>query len=81
MVTLYFGRGCPYSKKVFDAIHTDIVVDVNIRYIRDEHDHYEEVEEQGGKVQVPYMVDDATGTKLYESDDIIAYLKEHYGGV
>lgn len=32
-----------------------------------------------GRVQVPYLVDDNTGTALYESDDIIAYLERQYG--
>ena len=31
--------------------------------------------EHGGKMQVPFFVDTATGTHLYESNDIIAYIK------
>jgi glutathione S-transferase len=33
----------------------------------------------GGRVQVPYLVDPNTGTALYESEDIIAYLDGTYG--
>jgi glutathione S-transferase len=33
---------------------------------------------RGGKRQVPYLVDDARTVEMYESDDIVAYLKEHY---
>jgi glutathione S-transferase len=33
---------------------------------------------RGGKKQVPYLVDDARGVEMYESEDIIAYLREHY---
>ena len=32
-----------------------------------------------GKVQVPYLVDANTRTAMYESDDIIRYLQQHYG--
>src|SRR5262249_10891025 len=33
----------------------------------------------GGKTQVPYLIDPNTGTRLYESDEIIEYLNETYG--
>jgi glutathione S-transferase len=39
----------------------------------------EELLAQGGKVQVPYLVDTNTDTALYESDDIVAYLQKQYG--
>lgn len=32
-----------------------------------------------GKMQVPYLVDANTGRKLFESDDIVAYLNQTYG--
>ena len=35
--------------------------------------------ERGGKRQFPYMVDDNTGTALYESDAIVSYLFATYG--
>src|SRR6185369_5113544 len=34
----------------------------------------------GGKAQFPYLVDPNTNTRLYESDDIVAYLYRTYGG-
>lgn len=33
----------------------------------------------GGKMQVPYLVDPNTGVAMYESDDIVAYLRKTYG--
>lgn len=27
----------------------------------------------------PYLIDPNTGTEMYESDDIVAYLNEKYG--
>ena len=33
----------------------------------------------GGKAQVPFLVDTDRDVRMYESDDIIQYLNEHYG--
>ncbi len=33
----------------------------------------------GGKMQVPYLVDPNTGVSMYESDEIVAYLRATYG--
>lgn len=38
-----------------------------------------ELEERGGKRQVPYLVDTDQNVEMYESDDIIAHLQKHYG--
>lgn len=35
--------------------------------------------EKTGKVQVPYLIDPNTGSEMYESSDIIAYLEKTYG--
>tara|TARA_B100000809_G_scaffold96394_1_gene94947 strand:- start:894 stop:1094 length:201 start_codon:yes stop_codon:yes gene_type:complete len=40
----------------------------------------EELQERGGKVQVPYLVDPERDIEMYESEDIIAYIQEHYVG-
>ncbi len=34
----------------------------------------------GGKLQFPFLVDPNTGTQMYESNDIVAYLARTYGG-
>lgn len=34
---------------------------------------------RGGRVRVPYLVDPNTGTELYESAQIVAYLESRYG--
>ncbi|HUP90877.1 MAG TPA: glutathione S-transferase N-terminal domain-containing protein [Solimonas sp.] len=36
--------------------------------------------ERTGRVQVPYLMDPNTGTEMYESDAILAYLDRTYGG-
>ncbi len=35
--------------------------------------------DQTGRVQVPYLIDPNTGTSMYESADIVAYLEATYG--
>jgi glutathione S-transferase len=35
--------------------------------------------ERSGKVMVPYLVDPNTGTEMFESTDIVAYLRQTYG--
>ena len=37
------------------------------------------LEQRTGKVQVPYLIDPNTGTEMYESADIVAYLEKTYG--
>ncbi|MDN8320021.1 glutathione S-transferase N-terminal domain-containing protein, partial [Acinetobacter baumannii] len=32
-----------------------------------------------GKMQVPYLVDPNTGVKMFESAEIVKYLKKQYG--
>ncbi len=39
-----------------------------------------ELIENGGKPQVPYLIDDATGVDLYETEKIAEYLQTMYGG-
>ncbi len=39
----------------------------------------EKVKRQGGRYQYPYLVDPNTGTSMYESAEIVAYLFREYG--
>ncbi len=34
---------------------------------------------RGGKLQVPYLVDEAQAVDMYESDDMVAHLQKYYG--
>jgi glutathione S-transferase len=38
-----------------------------------------ELEQRGGKVMAPYLVDPNTGSEMYESEDIVRYLYVTYG--
>lgn len=72
MLILYMRPGCPYCAKVFLAA-AELGVEFDERNIYDPGVEAELIE-KGGKRQVPYLFDPATGTGFYESDAIIEHL-------
>lgn len=72
MLTLYIRPGCPYSHKVLlEAEELGLTLalkNVNEPALEDE------LVARGGKLQLPYLVDEVYGVEMYESDDIIAHL-------
>lgn len=77
MLTLYYRPGCPYYMKVHEAAQElDITFDLKSVY---DEGVSEELIARGGKSQSPYLVDSDTGTEMYESEDIIAYLQKKIG--
>ncbi len=77
MLTLYYRPTCAFCRRV-QAVIDRLSLTVELKDITNEA-VAEELRALGGKVQVPYLVDDATKTALYESDDIVAYLQKNYG--
>ena len=79
LLELYDFEGCPYCRKVREAL-----CELDLDYLEHPVAHgsprRKELLESGGKVQAPYLIDPNSGTRLYESDDIIAYLNRVYGG-
>ena len=76
MLDLFILETCPYCKKViyymkennikfhkFDTINSDNV----LRLLS-----------IGGKDQVPFLYNETTNDKLYESDEIIKYLRKNF---
>ena len=45
------------------------------KYDVSEPENYEALQELGGKSQVPFLIDEDNDVKMYESDEIIEYLK------
>lgn len=72
-LVLYTSSRCPYCKKVANylAEHPRKITIKNV----DENINREELKRVGGKTQIPCLV--INGKALYESDDIIQWLKEH----
>jgi glutathione S-transferase len=76
---LYDIENCPYCRLVREAL-TELALDAEIYPCPKKGERYRpEVIARGGKAQFPYLVDPNTGTEMYESMDIVAYLFETYG--
>jgi len=86
MLELYQAEGCPHCKKVRDKL-----TDLGLSYVTHNprlpggeggdvknEQTYREMTELGGQDQIPYLVDTGREETLYESDDIVEYLDEHY---
>ncbi|MEA1930562.1 MAG: glutathione S-transferase N-terminal domain-containing protein [Euryarchaeota archaeon] len=85
MLELYQSEGCPHCARVREKLSElgvsyvshnprlpgDVGGDVTNDVTHDELT-------AGGADQIPYLVDSARGVTMYESDDIVAYLDEHY---
>lgn len=75
MLLLYTTPMCPYCERVKEYFSRAGItyetrdVSVNAAY-RDE------LCTLGGKMQVPFLVDEERGAHLYESSDIIAYVEK-----
>lgn len=52
-------------------------VDFELKDVSETEAFADELLQQGGKQQVPFLVDTETGTSMYESSDIIDYIREH----
>lgn len=76
---LYEFEGCPFCRKVREAIVWLDLDPVVYPCPQGGKRFREFVQETGGKAQFPYLIDENTGVKMYESDDIIEYLYENYG--
>ena len=76
---LYEFEACPFCRKAREALSV-LDLEAMIYPCPKRGPRYrEEVKTRGGKYLFPYLVDPNTGKEMYESDDIIAYLFQHYG--
>ena len=72
---LYIRETCPFCKKVLDYMDENNIEDIELIDISKDEMAKKELEEKGGKNQVPCLkIDDRY---MYESLDIIEYLKEN----
>lgn len=69
---LYVGTVCPFCKKVENFLNEENI-ELEIVNIEKDRDAMQKLIEEGGKRQVPCLYHD--GEYLYESDDIIEFLK------
>ncbi len=76
---LYEYEGCPFCRKVREALS---ILDLEAEIYpcpRNAPRFRNQVKVRGGRAMYPYLVDPNTGEEMYESDDIVRYLFEHYG--
>ncbi len=79
-LVLYDMEGCPYCRRVREVL-TALNLDVEIRPCpKGGRIFRAEAETIGGKQQFPLLVDQNTGTVMYESEDIVKYLFHEYAG-
>lgn len=78
-LVLYDMEGCPFCRRVREALSA-LQLDVDIRPCPKGGRRFRpEAERIGGKQLFPLLVDDNTGTVMYESTDIVEYLFQTYG--
>ena len=73
MLDLFILETCPYCKKVMNFLD-------EIKIVYNKVDNNNKASEDsliqlGGKRQVPFLVDRDRNIQMYESDDILEYLK------
>jgi len=75
MFDLYMMEACPYCHKVMDYLDKN-----NIKYrkydIMENSDYKKDLIALGGKEQVPFLYNEETDDRIYESDEIIEYISE-----
>lgn len=72
---LYVKTGCPWCENVLDFAGGK-GIQFELRNIADAG-IADELIARGGKRQVPYLVDEKNTKEMYESADIIEYLKKY----
>ncbi len=72
---LYMFETCPFCQKVIREIESSGRTDIELHNIRQFEEDRLELIKVGGKQQVPCLFID--GVPMYESDDIVAWLKEN----
>jgi glutaredoxin len=77
MLDLYVREGCPYCAKVRTFIESNNI-EYNPIMAPGGSENRKKMVEMGGLEQVPFLHDTEKEVQMYESDDIIEYIKENY---
>lgn len=76
---LFEFESCPYCRKVREALSILDLTAMIYPCPKKGPRFRKEVQERGGKVQFPYLVDPNAEKEMYESDDIVRHLFDTYG--
>lgn len=79
-LSLYHRNHCPYCRKVREVIDT-LGLDIRLVEMEEQPVEWERLKLEGGQAMVPCLrIDEEHGTVwMYESEDIIQYLRQTYG--
>lgn len=86
MLELYQAEGCPHSSRVRETmtnlglsyvVHNPRLAGEGSDEITNEQTH-SSLQAIGGNDQIPMLVDTDRDRTIYESEDIVAYLEDHY---
>ena len=80
-MSIYQFYTCPFCVKTRRALHR-LNLPMELRDARSEGEHRTALLEGGGRVKVPCLrIESGDGSEwMYESNDIIAYLRERFAG-
>jgi glutathione S-transferase len=76
MFTLYYKPSCAFSQRVLQMAE-NLNVTLDLKDVSESEEAMSELMEKGGDSKTPFLVDAETGVSMYESSDIIDYLREH----
>lgn len=77
MLDLYVSQYCPYCRKVMNYLDENNI-DFNMIDVADK-ENFNKLVSLGGKDQVPFLNDADNDVLMYESDEIIEYVKKLQG--
>lgn len=73
---LYYKPTCPYCVKVLNYMGENNIETIELLNVDEIDGLRAELNERGGKTQVPAL--DIDGKIMYESDEIVEYLKANF---
>jgi len=79
MLSLYYKETCPFCQRVLQMAEK-LNVEFDLKDIEEDDAIAAEFVEKGGKLQVLYQVDTDKDVAMYESNDIIDYIRDNYAG-
>lgn len=77
MLTLYYKPTCPFCQRVLQMAE-NLKVEFDLKDITEGEENLNELLAKGGQKQVPFLVDTEKDVSMYESSDIIDYIRENY---
>lgn len=77
MLSLYYKESCPFCQRVMQMAE-NLGVEFDLKDIESDDAIAAELIEKGGQRQVPYLVDTEKDVAMYESNDIIEYIRDNY---